>query len=132
MRKLLAPSVIAFTMALSGNFAAAEVTTNEKIMLQATMQQAIAETLIDGKYLYLDAKAAKVEAIYPAKTHPMIMRMGDHFILCTDFRNAEGKPVNVDFYISRRDDAFVVFDTVVANRAPIAQMMKSGQVEIVK
>lgn len=124
--------LVAFAISITSSFAIAKVTAGDKIMLQATMQQAISDNLVDGKYFYFDAKAAKVNALYPAQNHPIILRMGEHFILCTDFRTSNGKSVNVDFYISRKGDSFVVFDTVVANRAPIERMMKAKLVEMVK
>ena len=130
-RKLMTP-MVAITMSFASSYAAAEVTRNERIVLQATMQQSIARNLINGRYFYFDVRKSEVNAIYPAKTHPMILEMGDHFILCTDFRNGDGDAVNVDFYVTRKDDTFVVFDTVVENRTPIERMMKAGLVKMVK
>ena len=109
-----------------------KVTTSDKILLQATMQQSIDRQLVNGKYFYFDAKAAEVQSLYPAKTHPMILQMGAHFVLCTNFRSAEGKEVNVDFYVARQDDGFVVFDTVVDDRVALKRLMSAGMVKVIK
>ena len=56
----------------------------------------------------------------------MILSMGDHFILCADFRTGSGTAVNIDFYVARNQDGFVVFDTVIDNREPIQRLMSAG------
>ncbi len=124
--------LIALSIMTSTATAGHGVTTTEKIMLQAAMQQSIARQLVDGKYYYFDAEAAKVHTLYPAKTHPMILRMGEHFILCTNFRKDTGEAVNIDFYVARQGDGFVIFDTVVDNRAPIKKLMNAGLVRVAK
>lgn len=132
MRTIFLVGFMCLAAAISPAHAGEQLTTSEKILLQATMQRSIASHLVDGEYFYFDTAAAKVRVLYPAKTHPMILRMGQHFILCTNFRKSDGTPVNVDFYITRQDDNFVVFDTVVANRAPIKKLMQDGLAHVVK
>lgn len=58
----------------------------------------------------------------------MILQMGDHFVLCTDFRAKDGKAVNIDFYVARRGKGFVIFHTEVGNRMPLEKLMKDGRV----
>ncbi len=132
MRKIILAGLIATGVMTSAAGAAETVTTNERILLQATMQQLIQRKTIAGKFFYFDTDAAKVNSIYPAKAHPKIMKMGDNFILCQDFRKSDGKPVNVDFYVARQDKGFVIFDTVVNNHEPIERLMKVGQIHLVK
>ena len=132
MRVIAMAGLIALSIMTSAANAEHGVTTTEKIMLQAAMQQSIARQLVDGKYYYFETKAAEVHTLYPAKTHPMIMRMGEHFILCTNFRRDSGEAVNVDFYVARQGDGFVIFDTVIDDRAPIKKLMKAGLVRVAK
>lgn len=132
MRSIVLAGIISIAVLVTTAHASEDVTTSEKILLQATMHQTITRNLVDGKYFYFDASAAEVHALYPAKTHPMILRMGEHFVLCTNFRDGDGKEVNVDFYVARQEESFVVFDTVVDNRAPLKQLMKAGLVQAVK
>ena len=49
----------------------------------------------------------------------MILSMGDDYVLCTDFRDPDGKFVNVDYYMTSRDGKYVVFQTEIDNRAPL-------------
>ncbi len=126
MFRVLLAGVVALTIAASAANASGSLTTGEKIMLQATMQQTIDRHLVDGQYFYLDRTTALVIALFPAKAHPMILQMGEHFVLCTDFRDSEGISVNVDFYVARRGEAFVIFDTIVDDRAPLDRLMREG------
>ena len=59
----------------------------------------------------------------------MILRMGPYFVLCSDFRDDTGNPVNVDFYMARRGKSYVVFQMSVAQRSQLEQLMKEGKVE---
>ena len=85
--------------------------------------------------LLRDVRSARQQAEVAAASgnyetaHPMILQMGEHFILCSDFRDGSGTSVNVDFYVARQDDAFVVFDTVVDDREPIQRLMRAGLVQ---
>ena len=132
MRTVFTSGVIAFVLLTSAASAFESVSTNDRILLQATMQQSINQKLVDGKFFYFDATQSKVQTVYPAKTHPMILSYGRHFVLCTNFRTNEGKDVNVDFYIARGNDGFVVFDTLVDDRAPLHKLMKAGLVKALK
>ncbi len=132
MRIPFTSGVIAFVLLTSAASAFESVSANDKILLQATMQQSINQQLVDGKFFYFDAAESKVQTVYPAKTHPMILSYGRHFVLCTNFRTKQGKDVNVDFYIARGNDGFVVFDTLVDDRAPLHKLMKAGLVKVLK
>ncbi len=112
--------------------AAPNLSASDKAALQATMHKEIDRQLIAGKYLDFDLDTQKISTLYPAKTHPMILAMDDHFILCTDFRDSAGKSVNVDFYVARNDDSFVVFKTVIDERDVIKKLMKAGRVTVLK
>lgn len=112
--------------------AAVKIPHAEQIQLQVTMKKAINARTVDGKFNYFDAETDSVVSLYPAKSHSMILKMGESYILCSDFRNESGKKVSIDFYVVRKDDSFAVIDTVIGNRDSIRRMMKKGAVVIVK
>ena len=99
-----------------------------KATLQVTMQQHIDRHLVNGAYLHLDETSGEVVQLYPVSPHPVIMRMGNYFVLCADFRNDQGKTVNVDFYMARSDRRYVVFHTKVDQREVLNRWLKTGQV----
>jgi len=99
----------------------------EKAAMQAAMQQYIDRSLVKGAYLHINMGNGKVRRLYPQKAHPMIFRMGDYFVLCSDFRDAGDKSVNIDFYLAREDNLFVVFQTAVADRTMLQQQISKGK-----
>ena len=119
-------------LALCGAAAAEPLTPADKATLQAVMAQHIERQLVDGGYLHLDAAQGTVQVLVPAKTHPRIMQLDKYYVLCTDFRDQQGKPVNVDFYVAPEGRSFVVFQTEVANRAPLQTLVRAGRVKVVE
>ena len=96
------------------------------------MFQHIDKSVVDGVFLHVDLGVGKVEEFAPAKAHPMILRMGEYFVLCTDFRDKDGKSVNnIDFYVARHGKGFVIFQTEVNNRAALEKLMKEGKAAMI-
>ena len=101
----------------------------EKATLQAAMQQHIDENLIDGAYLHLNFETGSVQELYPTASHPMILRMGQYFVLCSEFIRGDGGHYNVDFYLAPRGDGYRVFRAEVENREPLKRLMKLGKAD---
>jgi hypothetical protein len=101
----------------------------ELAALQATMQQYVDRKSVDGAYLYFDTNAAQVRELYPVTGHPMVMKMDQHFVLCYDFLDAKGEKVEVDYYIARKTDGFVIFHEAIGARNVLVTMMNSGRVK---
>ena len=102
---------------------------SEKAALQAAMQQHIDRNLVRGAFLHLDTETGQVRRLYPLKPHPMILRMGEYFVLCADFKDVTGKSVNVDFYLARDADSFVIFHSAVDDRVTLERWLSEGIVE---
>jgi hypothetical protein len=117
-------------LSTSGVAATTPLTASEKAALQAGMQQHIDRQLVDGAYLELNPLSGETRSLHPVTAHPMILRMGSYFVLCSDFRDAEGKPVNVDFFMAQRGKSYVVFHTSIAQRAQLENLMKAGKVQM--
>ena len=123
MKRIAGIAVCVLTLVMCAAANAAKLSMADRALFQATMQQSIDYATIDGAYLHLNATTGVVKKIYPAKNHVMILHMGQHFVLCTEFRNAAGKNINVDFYIARKKQTFVVFHTAVDDRKSLMKMM---------
>jgi hypothetical protein len=113
-----------------GSVAAAGQSTDisEKASLQAAMQQYINRNLVDDAYLHLDLATGEVQRLRPVTAHPIILRMGEYFVLCGDFRDAEGNDVNVDFFLARQGNSYVVFHSLVGDREKLQALIKMGKV----
>ena len=128
MKSLLSASVAALFLACGAN--AATLSPADKAGLQSAMVQHIDRQLVEGAYIDLDLKSGDVRRLVPAKNHPMVLQMGEHFVLCTDFKTKAGDSVNMDFYVARRGKFFVIYRTEIANRAPLEALMQAGKVSM--
>ena len=99
----------------------------EKAALQAAMQQQIDRSLVNGVFLHLNTDNGEIQRLYPQDAHPLILRMDDYFILCTNFKDIDGKSVNVDYYISRDGESLVVFHTAVDDREFLLRWISEGK-----
>jgi len=108
------------------------VSASEKIVLQAAMQQHVENQLIEGAMLDLDLESGEIRKLYPTKTHPMIMTMGENFVLCLTLNDTDGKEYLADYYIAPQDDGFVVISAEINNRGALKKLMKAGIVRQMK
>lgn len=106
---------------------AGAVSLSEKASLQAAMQRHIENTLVKGRYLHLDGESGEIHALRPLAAHPEILQMGEYFVLCADFQAEDGSEVNIDFFLARKGQSFVVFDEQVENRELVLRLIKSGK-----
>ncbi len=115
-RKFLAlPILCALGLSPSTGWAASRT---DKVSLQAAMQQHIESQLVDGAYLRSETETGDVVPLYPDTAYTIIFEMGEHFILCYDFRDGEGSAINADFYLARAGTSFGCFTLRSATGAP--------------
>ena len=116
----------AFALALLVSPARAEtpVSESEFANLQAVLQAHIEKNLVDGALLQLDEKSGAVRELYPATAHPVIMAVGKYFYLCTDFRDAEGQDVMINFYAAKDGDRYVIFHTVFGKNEELEKLVE--------
>lgn len=125
--------VTALSLALvfsAGSASASQISVEKKVELQASMLQHINAMTIDGVIPYVSLSDGSIADLVPTKAHPMILSFGDKYVLCTDFRNPEGEFVNVDFYLTKNEDRYVVFQTEINNREPLNKLMEDGKVSM--
>ena len=100
---------------------------SERTSLQLTMQNHIQRSLVNGVYLHLDTQGGAVHKLQPSDAHPVILGLDEYYVLCSDFLDEAGKHVNVDFYVAKKTNGYVVFSSQVANRALIMRLVQSGK-----
>lgn len=123
-------AVTAFFAFLVGTGAAADQVSalSQKTALQAAMQRHIERNLVDGSYLQFDLASGEVRELSPLKAHPVILKMGQYFVLCSDFQDKNGVSVNIDYYLARRGKSYVVFHSEVDRRDELMALIKRGKV----
>ncbi len=126
----LASVAIGFTLALALTAPALaddKLSVGDKAALQAAMQQHIERSVVKGTWLKVNWETGSTRPLHPVTAHPMIVKLGENYVLCTDFRDDKGGNVNADFYMARRGKGFVVFQTEIDNRGPLTRLWKEGK-----
>ena len=132
IKKILLIAALSTTMLSGSSMAfAGQISMEDKVQLQTSMQRYIQSVEVDGVIPHVNLGDGTIADLVAIKAHPMILEFGDKFVLCTDFRDPEGKFVNVDFYISKGSQGYVVFQTEINNRAPLENLMKAGKVSMI-
>ena len=132
IKKILLIGALSITMLSGSSMAfAGQISMEDKVQLQTSMQRYIQSVEVDGVIPHVNLGDGTIADLVAIKAHPMILEFGDKFVLCTDFRDPEGKFVNVDFYISKGSQGYVVFQTEINNRAPLENLMKAGKVSMI-
>lgn len=132
MRKTTAMLVAATVLATIVTTPAAALTVQDKVQLQSAMAAHIERNMVDGVIPHVLLKDGVVVDLVPTKAHPMILSFGERYVLCTDFRDPEGRFVNVDFYVAKGSEGYVIFQTEIDNRASLEALMKAGKVAMVE
>jgi hypothetical protein len=116
--------------ALMASANAAALSQSEQVALQAAMQRHIDGVSVNGAVLQIAPDNLQVVEYFLKTAHPKMMRMNDKVILCADFVDAAGKPHMGNFYMAKRDNDYVVFQTSFDSDPILEKLMKEGQVEM--
>ena len=131
---LISGWIIALALCVSApqsGFAEQAISTGKKAALQAVMQQHIDTQLVGGVYPQIILETGKIRRLHPVAAHPMILRLENKYVLCTDFRDDQGRDVNIDFYLERKGDTYSVVRTVIDDRTPLDGLVKNGSAKVV-
>lgn len=101
-------------------------TTSIKTALQASLQRDLQRSLINGALTHIDLATGEVQEFYPTDTHPMIVAVGDHFVMCSDMMAKDGSTRPVDFYMVSDGRGYRIFRTEIGNREPLMALMDKG------
>jgi len=121
-----------FALFLSLSPALADDTTELVAELQLTMQRHVDQSLIDGAIQRRDFETGDLVRYFPIDTHSMVMAMGEDYVLCLDLTTENGSSAPVDFYITKTDSGFRVYQTEINNREALEKLMRAGRVERIK
>ncbi|MGV6813272.1 MAG: hypothetical protein ACWA47_13565 [Brevirhabdus sp.] len=130
MKKLKIAAVLAGAMAFPA-FASDDMT---KLIttLQAATQRVIERSMIDGAIQHLDLNTGEMTSLYPTENHPMVVALGDNYVLCADLSDGKGNSMPVDYYLTQNGNRFALVRTEINNRQPLKALMKAGKAHPVK
>jgi hypothetical protein len=131
VRRLFSATLLAATLSV---VSAPAIANSEEMRtrLQADLQKHIYRSMADGVYHALDSKSGDVLKLHPLTNHPVIMTMGDYYVMCADFRDHRGKKVDVDFYMLENRGRFQVFRAEANNHKMLAKLVKKGKATLLK
>ncbi|HEX2136633.1 MAG TPA: hypothetical protein VHG30_12150 [Microvirga sp.] len=120
MRMYLAAGVLA--LSVSSAFSQ-EIPAELKVKLQSAMIQYLDRITVDGKLNYIDTKKREVRTVFPANVHPMILKFGRDYLVCSEFVDESGKNITADFLVRTIGDEQRVVQMVVDDRGAIEAAM---------
>lgn len=123
----LAAFALALTLMAPGALHAAESMTETRITIRAALQRGLDASLIEGAVQRIDLASGEVRSFYPVENHPMILELGDLYVLCSDLMGQDGDRVTVDYFFAPADGSYSVIRTEIGNRAPLEALMKAGK-----
>ena len=120
MRTYLAAGALALFLSSA---AAQDIPADVKVNLQVAMIQYIDRITVDGKLTYIDTKKREVRTVFPANVHPMILRFGRDYLVCSEFVDESGKNITADFLVKTIGNEPRVVQMVVDDRGAIEAAM---------
>lgn len=103
-----------------------------RVELQAALRRYIDRRSVRGAFPVLDLKEGKLIDLFPTASHPMIIRLGDLFVLCSDFRDEAGNSVDVDFYVSKTGRGYSFIQVETDHHEPLISLMNAGLAKLVE
>ena len=107
-------------------------TTELKTTLQSSLQRSLERLMIDGALQRMDLESGEMENFYPVENHPMVIRLGDHFVMCSDLKRPDGSSVQVDYYLSAKGKRYALVQTEIGNRKALRALIKAGKAKVLK
>ena len=101
------------------------LTEDTRMQLQISLMQYIDARTYNGQFMYFDASRGELTGYYPANLHPKIVPFDDHYVLCADFRRADGTKVEIDFLALGTESGGQIVQTLVDQREAVMKVVKS-------
>lgn len=128
MFKKLAPAVLALSLFVGAPASASTLSGSALVDLQVAMQQYIDSAVVDDALLQVDPATGLIKSYFAVKAHPKIMTWGDNIIMCSDFRDEAGNVVMGNFYMTKRNGQYTVFQATFGADPALDKLMKDGKV----
>ena len=81
--------------------------------IQASMNDFIQQQNINGSMYVYDAVDGKLLKLKLDKLHSGIVKKGDFYVSCADFRDGDGRKVDIDFLVRPSDNGLITTQALV-------------------
>ena len=86
---------------------------DKRTKIQAAMSEMIERNTVDGVYSLYDPVKEELHHLDLVELHDGIVKKGNYYVSCADFRNSEGKLLDLDFLVLEKDGGFIATQAVI-------------------
>ncbi|MCU7931239.1 MAG: hypothetical protein KZQ90_10590 [Candidatus Thiodiazotropha sp. (ex Codakia rugifera)] len=91
----------------------ASITGETRSKIQSAMSEMIERNTINNVYSHFDPIKGELHDLDLVRLHDGIVKKGNYYVSCADFRNSKGKMLDIDFLVIEKDDGFVATQAVI-------------------
>lgn len=81
--------------------------------IQTSMNEYIDHQSIDGSLYVYDAVAGKLLALKLDELHEGIVKKGDFYVSCADFKDQQGRKIDIDFMVREKGGKLITTQALV-------------------
>ncbi|MBL1274798.1 MAG: hypothetical protein COB30_001800 [Ectothiorhodospiraceae bacterium] len=85
----------------------------ERLAIQTAMGEHVQTNTLNTNYVIFDNQKGHLKKLTLEKLHDGIVRKGDFFVSCADFRDSSGKLYDLDFLVAKQGDNYRVLQALV-------------------
>ena len=125
-------SRLALSACVAAGFAQApasadSVSMNLRSELQAAMADYIKANSIDGKFHHLNPASGALETYEPADVSAVVLKVGDHYVICSSFETTDGRTVYLDFFAVQAEGKAEVLQLIAEKRDLTCKILRTRQ-----
>ncbi|MCU7935492.1 MAG: hypothetical protein KZQ99_11510 [Candidatus Thiodiazotropha sp. (ex Dulcina madagascariensis)] len=115
VKYLLVNSMVAAALVSGAAFAANDPSIKGDIRsnIQSAMSEMIERNTVNSVYHVYDPIEGQLHQLTLVKLHDGIVKKGDYYVSCADFKSAKGKMLDLDFLVVQKGDGFVATQAVI-------------------
>ena len=103
--------LLATPLAMAGNDVS--IKGSQHLAIQTAMGQHVQTNTLKKDYVNFDNHKGHLKKLTLEKLHDGIVRKGDFFVSCADFRDSNGKLYDLDFLVAKQGDDYRVLQALV-------------------
>ncbi len=113
--KIITLSILIVLLCSSFSFAGDDPSIQGKLRsdISYEMQKFIAKNSINNNLIIYDAVTGELLRLKLEKLHSGIVKKGDFYVSCADFKDRKGIKYDIDFLIGMNDESLATFEAIV-------------------
>lgn len=81
--------------------------------IQAAMSEMIERNTVNNAYSAYDPIKGQLHHLTLVKLHDGIVKKGDYYVSCADFKDTNGEMLDLDFLVIKKGDEFIATQAVI-------------------